>query len=192
MYRASVHMYSSKSVVCGRDCFYSCDGPWTGITSRTTMSRCSAALKPRCRKIPEMIKRGKWKVTSCHISWSLGWNVRPAGPWGWHPPYTNKHGEWRRWGSEVGGWVGGLQRGEGKMREREKGVEHLAENREKALMVNKPMQKQLTPSSLKSHSALSPPLFLSLSLSIAVGVRQIPQPQSDRPSNDLARKPSIN
>lgn len=33
----------------------------------------------------------------------------------------------------------GLQRGERKMREREKGAEHLEENREEGLMVNKPM-----------------------------------------------------
>lgn len=78
-------------------CFFirSC---WTGNEPQTAVSLCSVALKPCCRTIPEMIKRGKWKVTSCHVSWSLGWNVRPAGPWGWHPPYTNAlaRSEWRQ------------------------------------------------------------------------------------------------
>lgn len=169
-----------------------CNSPWTTNASKTTVSLCSVALKPCCRTIPEMIKRGKWKVTSCHISSSLGWNVRLAGPWGWHPPYTNapQCSEWRR----------GVWRGENEREERDgayggKTVEDLR--------VNKPVQKQLIlslPISEILLSSLSPslsrplslPFYFYLSLSIAVGVRQIPQPQSDRPSNDLARKPSIN
>lgn len=133
-----------------------CNSPWTTNASKTTVSLCSVALTPCCRTIPEMIKRGKWKVTSCHISSSPGWNVRLAGPWGWHPPYTNapQWSEWRR----------GVWRGENEREERDgayggKTVEDLR--------VNKPVQKQLIlslPISLKFYF----PLFLSLSLSLCL------------------------
>lgn len=48
---------------------------------------------------------------------------------------VNEGGGDLRWVDE---WGGGYK-GERKMREREKGVEHLEENREEGLMVNKPM-----------------------------------------------------
>lgn len=99
---------------------------------------------------------------------------------------------------------GGLQR----RRERVEGVERAERaegNGEEGSMVNKAVRKQgilSLPISVKSLSLLDPPPPSPsphpppprryLALSIAVGARQIPQPQSDRPSNDLARKPSIN
>lgn len=138
-----------------------CNSPWTTNASKTTVSLCSVALKPCCRTIPEMIKRGKWKVTSCHISSSPGWNVRLAGPWGWHPPYTNapQCSEWRR----------GVWRGE---KEREERDRAYGRKTVEDLRVNKPVQKQLIlslPISLKFLSlspspSVSPPLLLSLSL----------------------------